>query len=156
MKVKLLKILLLSFLPLISFAQQKNGVYFEFSEKDCPYKKVKVVNEGRFVCIPERPVFDIRDYEKISKMEIDTQNNLRRFEITLTNKGREKLLTISKLFTGSNLAFVFENEVVCLFKLEEMAYSGKIIINEYLNNSAIEIPYQTIKENIEKKNRPNK
>lgn len=150
MKSILLNIFLLSFFTFVSFSQSDNdGIYLEFEEKRCSYKKVKMLNAERFVCVSDKPVVNTGDYDKISNMEIDSVSRIRKFEITLSEEGSEKLLEISKIYVGKNLAFVVDDEVICLMKVPGVISSGKIIVGEDLIYSSLQKTYRNVKASIE-------
>jgi preprotein translocase subunit SecD len=149
MKTILFNIFLLSFFPIIAFSQSdNNGVYLEFEEKGCSYKKVRLLNTKKFVCISDKPVISIDDYDKISKIEFDTVSNMRKFEITLSEKGSEKLVAISKLYAGKNLAFVVDDEVMCLMKVPGVISNGKITVTEDPRHSFLHKTHRNVKSSI--------
>ncbi|HET8860256.1 SecDF P1 head subdomain-containing protein [Marivirga sp.] len=154
MKSILLNIFLLSFFTFFSFSQSDNdGVYLEFEGKGCSYKKVKLLNSERYVCISDKPVVNTGDYDKISKIEIDSVSNMRKFEITLSEEGSEKLLEISKIYVGKNLAFVVDDEVICLMKVPGVISNGKIIVTEDPGYSSLQQTYRSVKSRIELKDK---
>ncbi|SMG43998.1 hypothetical protein SAMN05661096_03082 [Marivirga sericea] len=152
MKLILLKIFLLSFLPVICFSQSdKDGVYLEFEEKGCSYKKIKLLNAKKVVCISDKPIINTGDYASISKIEFDSASNMRKFEIILSEEGSEKLAAVSKLYTGKNFAFVVDDEVVCLMKVPGVISNGKIIVTEDPRFSSLQKTYRNVKEGLELK-----
>ena len=139
----------MSFCPLISFSQNENdGVYFEFVEKACSYKKVKLLNAQKFICISENPIINISDYDAVGKLEIDKKSKMQKFEITLSEEGSEKLVAISKLYAGKNLAFIVDDEAICLMKVKGVISSGKIIVTEDMGYSSLQKTHQNIKAGI--------
>lgn len=152
MKAIIFRIFLLSFLPLISFSQNDNsGLYIELKEKPCLYKKINLLNTQKNICISENPIITVKDYTEISQIEIDKKNKTRKFEIKLSEKGNKKLEAINTLYKGNNLAFIVNNEVVCLMKVKGLINIGKIIVSEDVNQSSIQNVHNSIMESIELK-----
>ncbi len=152
MKPIIFKIFLLSFFPLISFSQSDNdGVYLEFEEKGRSYKKINLLNAEKYVCISDKPVINTGDYDNIGKIEFDSVSNMRKFEINLSEEGSKKLVAVSKLYAGKNLAFVVDDEVICLMKVPGVISNGKIIVTEDPRHSYLQKVYQSVKASIQLK-----
>lgn len=150
MSVANLKILLLLFIPLSSFSQKTvDGIYPEIEEKNCSFNSIRLLNTKTKVCISERPIITTEDFKEISPLESDKKRNVREFSITLSEKGREKLAAISKVYSGKNLAFVTDNQAICLMKIHGAITSGKVIVKEDLGYSALKYIHQKIKEQID-------
>lgn len=152
MKAIIFRILLLSFFPLLSFSQnESNGLFIELKEKPCIYKNVNLLNTKKNICISENPIITVKDYTEISQIEIDKKNKIREFQIKLSEKGNEKLEALNTLYKGNNLAFVVDNEVVCLMKVRGLINVGKIIVYEDVNQSSIQKVHNSIMESFELK-----
>jgi preprotein translocase subunit SecD len=123
-----------------------DGIYFKISEKKCVFKKIKIKDSSSSICIPNSPIFPFEDIVSLGNLEMDAQSGIRTLLIELSNSGRKRLSVISKLYLGEDLAFVFDNKVVFLLKINEVISSGRISLEEKVKDSSLE----PIREAIEK------
>lgn len=133
-----------------SYAQQRtDGVYLTNVENRCVTKKVKQLNRETLICISEKSVISVDDFKWVSGVNKDTKTNTSVFAITLSEQGQKKLLAISKIYSGKKLAFVVQNKVVCLMKINGVIESGKIIVSEDIQYSSLKQIRRRINNSIE-------
>ena len=146
----LIKVLFLLFIPMFSFSQRNNdGVYLEIEEIRCWNNKLRLANTETFVCISDNPIITVDDFKEVGPIEVDTQNNTRAFFIMMSAEGSKIFATITKLYSGKNLAFVVNNEVVCLMKVNGVITSGKFTVIEDIDHSSLKYIHKKIKESID-------
>jgi preprotein translocase subunit SecD len=146
----LLKVLFLLFIPMLSFSQRNDdGVYLEIEEVRCSYNKLRLANTNTFVCILDNPIITVDDFKEVGPFEVDTKNNIRAFSIMMSAEGSKKLATITRLYSGKNLAFVVNNKVVCLMKVNGEITSGKFTVTEDISHSSLKYVHKKIKESID-------
>lgn len=139
MKNLLFLVLLLTFSPSHVLSQVINdGIYFKIDDKKCVFTKIKIKDSTSSICIPNSPIFPFEDIVEVGKLETDAQTGIRTLLLELSEKGKKRLTVISKVYLGEDLAFVFDNKVVFLLKIDKVISSGRISLEEKEKDSFLE------------------
>lgn len=144
-----LKILLLLLLPAFLHAQvSEDGIYLEIEGKRCLFKNIMLLNSETSVCISDRPIITFDQFEDIGVIEADYEKGIRKFSITLSEEGSKRLTTITKIYEGKNLAFVTNNQAICLMNVHGVITSGKVIVTEDLSESSLQYVHTNLEDRI--------
>lgn len=144
------KILILSLIPVLSFSQKNaDGVYLEVEDENCLYNQLRLKNTEEFICILDNPLITVNDFKAVSPLEENIQKNTREFSILMNKDGKRKLSSISKLYRGKHLAFVVDNEVICLMLVKGEIINGKFKVLEDLNYSSLKQVHKKMQKRIE-------
>lgn len=155
MKYTLLFILFLLIPSGEAFSQEiRDGIYCKINEKKCIYQKVSMKNSRLSACIPDNPVLLFEDAVWVSDLKIDAKTSASELTIKLSENGSKRLAAISEFYLGEELAFVFDNKIVFLLKVERVITSGKIFLQDYVDSSILRDVQNAIKELLLQKEDP--
>ncbi|MEM6772842.1 MAG: hypothetical protein AAF597_19850 [Bacteroidota bacterium] len=125
-----LVIFLLLFSGVAAGQQEDDGVYIIVEDKDCIYRKVEVRKLRTKVCVADKPILPLREIAKLGDILVKPETGIKSLEVRFSERGREKLELVSRIYPGDDLAFILEGKVVFLIKLDKVVTSGLITLNE--------------------------
>ncbi|MEM9527489.1 MAG: hypothetical protein AAGA31_12815 [Bacteroidota bacterium] len=131
-----------------------DGIYFIIDDKKCLYNKVKIYGSRSSACIPDNPVLLFEDIDWLGELELDENTGTRELLMELSEKGSKILATISEVYLGKKLAFVFKNEVVFVLLLDQVVNTGRISLVEKSKSTSLTEVREAIAEILERKEDP--
>ena len=150
MSPDMMKILIFLLIPALSFAQKYNdGIYLEMEGKRCANKKLRLLNTESLVCTSHKPFITADEFKDISPLEVDQLESIRKFSILLSEEGSKRLTEVSRIYLGKNFAFISDDQVICLMKVDGVITTGKVIVKEDLSDSSLKYIYKKIKDSIQ-------
>lgn len=137
------------------FSQEiKDGIYFMVDDKKCLYNKVKMHNSRSSACVPDKPVLLFEDIVWLGELVTDEVTGTRELVLELSEKASKVLATISEVYLGKQLAFVFDEEVAFLLELDRVVKSGRISLIEKQRSSSLMEVREAIAEILEHREDP--
>jgi hypothetical protein len=131
-----------------------DGIYFKIDERKCMFTKIKIKDSSTSICIPNSPIFPFEEIVAVGNLETDDQTGIRTLLLQLSKRGKKRLAVISKVYLGENLAFVFDNKVFFLLKIDKVISSGRISLEEKVQGSSLQPIREAIEEELLRNKNP--
>jgi hypothetical protein len=106
-----------AFVAMSAFSQDESGLYLTVKCARKSNKLTTAVNQKQ-VCLAAHPIIFISDFEAITDVQATPDKVW--FDITMSNKAVQKLVTISNNLPKSTFAFYVETEVFSTFEAEDL------------------------------------
>jgi hypothetical protein len=112
-----LTIIFAALVAVSAFSQSESGLYLTVPCAKKSTKHTTAVNSKQ-VCLAAHPIIFISDFEGVTDVQASPDKVW--FEITMSNKAVQKLVTISNNLPESTFAFFVETEVFSTFEAKDL------------------------------------
>lgn len=112
-----LTIIFATFVAVSAFSQTESGLYLTVKCAKRSTKHTTAINTKQ-VCLAAHPIIFISDFEAISDLQASPDKVW--FDLVLSDKAVQKLVTISNNLPESTFAFFVENEVFSTFEAKDL------------------------------------